>query len=57
MSIRHLLKSLATYWVAAMSTSNMAMSLVAQETPTLKLGELVKLDIQQSTKTECCVCC
>lgn len=57
MSIRHLLKSFTKYWFTAMSTSNMAMSLVVQETQTLKLGKLLKLDNQQPTGTECCVCC
>jgi len=57
MSIRHLVKSLAKYWVAAMSTSNMAMSLVAQETQAVKLVKLLDLNIQKVSNTQCCVCC
>lgn len=57
MSIGHQLKSLTKYWFAAMSTSNMAMSLVAQETQAVTLVKLLNLNSQKSTNTQCCVCC
>ena len=54
MSIKQIIKTAINYWITAMSTTNMALSLVAQETQSFDLS---KLKNTQSSSDECCPCC
>jgi len=54
MSIKQTIKTAINYWINAMSTTNMALSLVTQETQSFALS---KLKNTQSPSDECCPCC